>query len=132
MRDHRGFSLIEVLVVIVIVGVLAALAIAQYASFRARGYDSKVVATVRGIATGEEAFYAQNRAYTGSVDDLRNITVGDVDIAISPGNSGDLKSSFRVLGTHHGTPRSFSWVSDPTPGMPNLVESERSGAASQG
>ena len=127
MRDHRdtrGFTLIEVLVVIVIVGVLAGIAIAQYARFRTQGFDSKVVAAVRGVATGEEAYYAENRAYAPALDDLRDAVVGDVAITIAPGNSGSLGTSFRVTGTHPGTSRSFTWLSDPEPGMPNLVEGD--------
>lgn len=123
-RDNRGFTLIEVLVVIVIVGVLAGLAISQYASFRARGFDSKVAAAVRGVATGEEAYYAANRAYAATVDDLGGTTVGDVAITIGPGNTGNLGTSFRVTGTHPGTQRRFTWVSDPEPGSPNLIESD--------
>lgn len=129
MRDHRGFTLIEVLVVIVIIGVLAGLAIAQYAGFRARGYDTKVAAAVRGVATGEEAYYAENRIYAAAIDDLRGMSLGDVAITIGPGNSGDLASSFRVTGTHPGTPRTFSWVSDPAPGTPNFFEADANGAA---
>ena len=53
MRDQRGFTLIEVLVVIVLVGVLAGLAISQYASYRARSFDGRVAAAVRGVATSE-------------------------------------------------------------------------------
>jgi type IV pilus assembly protein PilA len=122
MRDHRGFTLIEVLVVVVLIGVLAGIAIAQYASFRARGYDSKVAAAVRGIATGEEAYYAENRVYAADVDDIRGMVIGDVAIAILPGNSGNLNSSFRVVGTHPGTTRRFTWLSDPGPGASNLIE----------
>jgi prepilin-type N-terminal cleavage/methylation domain-containing protein len=121
MRDHRGFTLIEVLVVIVLIGVLGGIAIAQYASFRSRGYDSKVAAAVRGVATSEEAYYAQNRVYASDVDDIK-MAVGDVAIAILPGNSGNLNSSFRVVGTHPGTTRRFTWWSDPAPGEPNLSE----------
>ncbi|MCC6766872.1 MAG: prepilin-type N-terminal cleavage/methylation domain-containing protein [Deltaproteobacteria bacterium] len=124
MRDHRGFTLIEVLIVLVLVGVLAGLAISQYAGFRRRGYDSKVAATVRGVATGEEAYYAENRIYATSVGELRGMTLGDVEIAITAGNSGNLASSFRVTGTHPGTPRTFTWVSDPAPGSPNLIEGD--------
>ncbi len=124
MRDHRGFTLIEVLVVLVLIGVLAGIAISQYASFRARGYDSKVAAAVRGVATGEEAYYAQNRTYAADVDHIHGMVIGDVSIEITPGNSGDLDSSFRVVGTHPGTPRTFTWLSDPGPGEPNLVEAE--------
>ena len=39
MRDQRGFTLIEVLVVLVLIGVLSGLAIAQYAGFRSRGFN---------------------------------------------------------------------------------------------
>jgi prepilin-type N-terminal cleavage/methylation domain-containing protein len=122
MRDQRGFTLIEVLVVIVLVGVLAGLAISQYASYRARAFDSKVAAAVRGVATSEEAYYAENRTYAADVDDLRTIASGDVAIAIAPGNSGDLDTSFRVVGTHPAATRSFTWLSDPAPGETNLME----------
>ena len=122
MRDNRGFSLIEVLVVIVLVGVLAGIAIAQYTSYRARGVDSKIAAVVRGVATGEEAFYAANRFYTANVTDLNGLSTGDVTIAVSAGNSGSLGTSFRVVGSHSGTPRTFTWLSDPPPGEPNLLD----------
>ena len=63
MRDQRGFSLIEVLVVIVMIGVLAGIAISQYASYRARSFDGRVAAAIRGVATSEEAYYAENHEY---------------------------------------------------------------------
>ena len=122
MRDTRGFSLIEVLVVIAIIGVLSGISIAQYAGYRARGYDTKVAATVRGVATGEEAYYAQHQAYAASVVQIDHVGVGDVAITIAAGNSGDLQTSFKVIGTHPNATRSYTWLSDPTPGQPNLLE----------
>jgi len=110
-----------VLVVLALVVVLSGIAIAQYASFRARGYESRVAAVVRGVATGEEAYYAENRIYAPDVDTLRTMTTGDVAIAISAGNSGDLNTSFRVVGSHPAADRTFVWVSDPAPGEPNLM-----------
>lgn len=122
MRDTRGFSLIEVLVIIVLVGVLAGIAIAQYAGFRARGVDGKVASVVRGVATGQEAFYAANRFYAANVTDLDGLSIGDVTVAVSAGNSGSLASSFRIVGSHAGTERTVTWLSDPLPGEPNLFE----------
>ena len=122
MRDSRGFTLIEVLVVIVIVGVVAGIAISQYANYRARSFDGKVAAAVRGVATSEEAYYATKQSYAADVDDLADMATGDVVIAITPGNSGTLATSFRVVGSHPGAARSFTWISDPAPGERNLIE----------
>lgn len=120
MRDDRGFTLIEVLVIVVLIGVLSALAISQYAAFRSRSYDSKVTAAVRGAATGEEAYYADNLTYAADVHTFKSVP-DDVHIVVSAGNSGDLGSSFRIIGTHPGTQKSAIWISDPAPGEPNLI-----------
>ena len=121
MRNDRGFTLIEVLVVIVLIGVLSGLAITQYARFRASSYDSKVAAAVRGAATGEEAYYAEHLAYAPDVTTLRTVPSDDVHLVITAGNTGNLTSSFRIVGTHPGAQKTATWVSDPAPGEPNLI-----------
>ena len=120
MRDHRGFTLIEVLLVIVLLGVLSGIAIAQYESFRARGLDARVASVVRHVATGEEAYFASRQRYTTDVDAL-DVSIDDVGITITAGNSGDLGSSFRVSGSHPGAKQTWTWLSDPVPGEPNLI-----------
>jgi type IV pilus assembly protein PilA len=121
-RDPRGFTLVEVLMVVVIIGVIAGIAIAQYQSFRSHGFDAKVASAVRHVATGQEAYYVDHFTYTTKPADLPGIAVDDVSIQITPGNSGDLATSFRVLGTHPAADRSYLWVSDPLPGQPHLIE----------
>ena len=121
MRNARGFTLIEVLVVIVLIGVLSGLAISQYATFRSRSFDSKVTAAVRGAATGEDAYYAQYQAYAADARTLKSAPTDEVHLVISAGNSGDLGTSFRIVGTHPGTQKSATWISDPVPGEPHLI-----------
>jgi type IV pilus assembly protein PilA len=120
-QRERGFTLIELLVVTSIIGILASLAIPQYASYRARGYDSKVMSAVRHVATGEEAYFAGHQMYTDNIARLDGMVVADVNITISPGNSGDLATSFRVHGSHPQAAHEFDWVSDPVPGDPNFI-----------
>src|SRR5258705_11204764 len=94
------FTLNELLVVTSIIGVLASIAIPQYASYRARSFDSKVMSAVRNAATGEEAYYATNQGYTGNTAQLPAMVPGDVDVPSSPAHSGGLAASFRVTGSH--------------------------------
>jgi prepilin-type N-terminal cleavage/methylation domain-containing protein len=121
VSNDRGFTLIEVLVVTVIVGVLAGIAIPHYTSVRGRAVDMKVASAVRAVATGEEAYFAARQAYAGDVDSLTGVVIGGVAITIEGGNSGDLATSFRVRGTHPDAPHAFVWISDPGPGEPHLI-----------
>ena len=63
LRAEGGFTLIELLVVIAIIGILAAIAIPQFAAYRRRGFVSQVVSDLRNAATAEEAVFAQTQAY---------------------------------------------------------------------
>lgn len=121
-RTDSGFTLLELLVVVSIVGILASIAIPQYASYRARSFDSIVESQVRHIATGEEAYCASNSKYTSDIADLEGMVIDDnITVSISPGNSGSLVTSFKIHGRHPQASHEYDWVSDPLPGEPNFV-----------
>jgi len=63
LRREAGFTLIELLVVVAIIGILAAIAIPQFAAYRKRGYEATLKSDLRNAATSEEAYFAQNNAY---------------------------------------------------------------------
>jgi type IV pilus assembly protein PilA len=121
-RTNAGFTLLELLVVVSIIGIMASIAIPQYASYRARGFDAIVESQVRHVATGQEAFYAGNSRYTDDVNDLEGMVIDEgVTISLSAGNSGDLMSSFKIHGSHDQASHEYDWVSDPAPGEPNFI-----------
>jgi Tfp pilus assembly protein PilE len=56
------------LTVIGILGVLAAVAIPQYATYRQKGHDALANSDLRNAATAEEALFATNQAYVSCSD----------------------------------------------------------------
>ena len=66
-NDQRGFTLVEILVVILIIGILAAIAIPAFLNQRNKAYDSAAKSNVRTAATAEETFATDNNGtYTAS------------------------------------------------------------------
>ncbi|MBD3843788.1 MAG: prepilin-type N-terminal cleavage/methylation domain-containing protein [Campylobacterales bacterium] len=62
-KSKKGFTLIELLVVVAIIGVLAAIAIPQFANYRKSAANSAALSDAKTIATEAEAFYAENGVY---------------------------------------------------------------------
>jgi len=70
LRSEKGFTLIELLVVIAIIGILAAIAIPQFAAYRRRGYDSDVKSNVKNASTSQEAYFTDKNTYAATIADL--------------------------------------------------------------
>ncbi|MBI4609935.1 MAG: prepilin-type N-terminal cleavage/methylation domain-containing protein [Candidatus Rokubacteria bacterium] len=69
-RDQRGFTLIELMIVVAIIGILAAIAIPLYANMQARARVGKAQADVRSLAGAVQAY----SAHTGSMPDAPGMT----------------------------------------------------------
>lgn len=65
-RAARGFSLIELMVVLFVVGILAAVAIDQYSSYMVRATRSAAQAYLLTIASKQEEFVVRNHFYAMS------------------------------------------------------------------
>ncbi len=60
---HKGFTLVELMIVVAIIGILAAIAIPQFAKYRARAYNSAALSDVRNLKTDLEGYYAEWQQY---------------------------------------------------------------------
>ena len=96
-NNEKGFTLIELMIVVAIIGILAAIAIPQFSAYRERAYIASMKADCNAIRTAEEAYFVDNDKYlaTSTASDLPGIG------SLSAGNtfavtSSDVNTNFVV------------------------------------
>ena len=70
LPSRRGSTLIEVMVVVSIIGILAAIAIPNYLRFQARAKQSEAKGNLKAIFTGERARFGEKDAFSAFVQDI--------------------------------------------------------------
>ncbi|MFH1626171.1 MAG: prepilin-type N-terminal cleavage/methylation domain-containing protein [Pseudomonadota bacterium] len=70
MKGEKGFTLIELMIVVAIIGILAAIAIPNFLSYQRKAMQAEAKTNLGAIRTLEEAYAADHDNYATSIDAL--------------------------------------------------------------
>ena len=63
IRNKKGFTLIELMIVVAIIGILAAIAIPNFLKFQAKSKQSEAKTNLKGIYTAETGYFGEQNTY---------------------------------------------------------------------
>lgn len=65
LRNNKGFSLVELMVVVAIIGILAAIAVPNYQKFTAKSKQTEAKSNLSALYSAERAFFAEWQQFQG-------------------------------------------------------------------
>jgi type IV pilus assembly protein PilA len=82
--NEKGFTLIELMIVVAIIGILAAIAIPQFSAYRERAYIASQKADCHNIRIAEEAYFVDNDCYTDTINNLADFGFNNASAGNDP------------------------------------------------
>ena len=113
MRAHRkGFTLIEILVVLVVLGILSALAIARFVSVKEAAYMASMKADLRNFALYEQNYLMDSQGSYFTGNGVAQGFVPTVGVTVSATVDPGPPPSWQAIATHDKTSKTCSIVTN--------------------
>lgn len=104
-RKQSGFTIVELLIVIVVIGILAALVITTFTGIQRRARDTERQTDIKAIHSQLEAYYAQNGSYPALAEVNTTTLAGlDGDALTAPNSSTAIDSSAATTAKYRYAP----------------------------
>ena len=108
-KYEKGFTLIELMIVMAIIAVLAGIAIPQFDAYRTRAFNSSALADLRNAMGAQEVYYVNHQVYANSASNL----IGSYGLTYSPNVSLTLtvtgsSTGYTIISYHSSGNRTYS------------------------
>jgi prepilin-type N-terminal cleavage/methylation domain-containing protein len=111
VRNEQGFTLLELIVVVAVLGILMAIAIQQFSLYRSRATDAAMRSDLKNAALAMESYYGEFLDYPASVNALRLVGYRNTNGVTLTINVSSPSSFTLNAATPNGTQPSFTFDS---------------------
>jgi prepilin-type N-terminal cleavage/methylation domain-containing protein len=111
MQRKSGFTIIELLVAVIIIGLLTSAAVTNYLTAQRNARDNARKASVNGLANAIEVYYAAKHSFPGFISANKG---DDGESALGDSYNNTYGNSCQSLDMQHGKTYVYSYVPRPT------------------
>lgn len=101
MSRRRGFTFIELLVVMVLIGAMSSMAVPRFREFKERAFVASMQSDLGNLKIAQEAYWAEHLRYATDTASLELRTTSHIAIAIT---SQDVSGGYTAVATHSNLP----------------------------